>query len=135
MKSTENFKKVISAHLEYIAANDSLFAETLKKENKNIDDCITYILNTVQKSGSNGFEDQEIFSMAIHYYDEDDLKAGPPISCQVISNHVVEITEEEKALAKKEALRIVVSTEMQRITKKTTKKVEQKQGEQVDLFA
>ena len=136
MKSTENFKKVINAHLEYIAANDSLFAETLKKENKNIDDCVTYILNQVKQSGSNGFEDEEIFSMAIHYYDEDDIKPGAKVDCKIVSNHKTELTEADIQEAKQKALKIVVSTEMERLTRKVTpKKVEQKVVEQVDLFA
>ena len=126
MKSTENFKRVISQHLESVALNDSLFAETLKKENKNIDDCINYILNTVQKSGFHGFEDDEIFGMAIHYYDEDELTGGQAVQCKVVTNHTVKLTEEEMQEAKKEALRIVVSTEMQRITRKVTPKKEEK---------
>lgn len=135
MKSTENFKKVISAHLEYIASNDPLFAETLKKENKNIDDCIDYILNQVKESGSNGFEDEEIFSMAIHYYDEDDIKPGAKVNCKIVSNHKVELTETDIQEAKAIALNKVISEEKERLTKKSTKKAEQKVGEQVDLFA
>ena len=39
------------------------------KEHKNLDDCITFILNYVQQSGCNGFTDAEIYSLAVHYYD------------------------------------------------------------------
>lgn len=74
MKSTENFKKVILAYLQKRAAEDPLFAVTFAKPDKNIDDCINHIINTVQKSGCNGFEDQEIYSMAVHYYDEDGIE-------------------------------------------------------------
>lgn len=108
MKSTENFKQVISKHLEGVAANDPLFAETLKKPNKNIDDCINYILNTVQKSGCNGFDDSEIFNMAIHYYDEDDIGVKSNVNCKVVVNHTVELTEEDKALAKDKAMQLVI---------------------------
>lgn len=88
MKTTDNFKKVIQNHLEQLAVNDSLFAETLKKKNKNIDDCITYILNQVKASGCSGFADDEIFEMAVHYYDEDDIKPGAKISsANVVVNH------------------------------------------------
>ena len=51
MKSTEHFKKVIEDYLNDRAENDKLFAEKYANEKKNIDDCITYILNEVQKSG------------------------------------------------------------------------------------
>jgi hypothetical protein len=37
---------------------------------------INYILRDSSKKGINGFEDNEIYQMAIHYYDEDDLKAS-----------------------------------------------------------
>lgn len=90
MKATDAFSKIISEHLQGVALNDHLFAETLKKPNKNIDDCLTYILNTVQKSGCNGFEDSEVFAMAVHYYDEDDIKAGKPVKCKVVVNHTEE---------------------------------------------
>ncbi|MCW0484044.1 PcfK-like family protein [Gaoshiqia sediminis] len=90
MKSTDNFKKVIEAHLQHRASMDPLFAVTLKKENKNIDDCITYILNTVHKSGCNGFTDDEVFGMAAHYYDEDNIEVGKPINARVVVNHKVE---------------------------------------------
>jgi hypothetical protein len=120
MKGTENFKKVISAHLELTAQRDSLFAETLKKENKNIDECINYILDTVHKSGCNGFEDEEIFNMAIHYYDEDDIKDIKKSSPKVIVNHTVVLSEEEILEAKSKALEKIVSEEKQRLTAKKT---------------
>ena len=85
------------------ANEDALFAVTYAKTNKNIDDCITYILNTVQKSGCNGFADDEIYSMAVHYYDEDSIVAGKPMNCHVVVNHTVELTAEEKEEAHREA--------------------------------
>jgi hypothetical protein len=121
MKATDNFKKVISVHLESVAAADPLFAETLKKENKSIDGCINYIMNTVQKSGCNGFADDEIFNMAMHYYDEDSIKDGKPVSGKVIVNHKVELTPEEIAAAKQKAIDTVVSDEQKRITQKAAK--------------
>jgi len=89
MKGTDHFKKTINDHLLQLAANDSLFAETLKKPNKNIEGCITYIFNEVKKSGCNGFADEEVFGMAVHYYDEDDIKPGNKINATVVVNHSV----------------------------------------------
>ena len=69
MKATNHFKNTIQNYLEQRAQTDALFEWTYTtKENKNIDDCCTYILNEVQKSGCNGFADDEIFGMAVHYY-------------------------------------------------------------------
>ena len=114
MKGTEHFTRTIAEYLNQRAMTDPLFAPNLLKPNKNIEECITYILNEVQKSGCNGFDDddellrawlEKIFSMAVHYYDEDDIEVGKAVSCQVAVNHVVELTEEEKAEARQEAIK------------------------------
>lgn len=67
MKVSEQFKSTIKAYLDNMAAVDSLFAPVYQKPTKNIDNCITYILNQVKKSGCCGFSDDEIFGMALHY--------------------------------------------------------------------
>ena len=94
MNGTDHFKRTIQAYLDSRAAEDKLFAASYNKPNKNIDDCATYILNWVQKSGCNGFSDGEIYSQAVHYYDEDDIEVGKPLQCQVVVNHTVELTDE-----------------------------------------
>jgi hypothetical protein len=104
MKSTEHFQNTIKAYLDKRANEDELFATSYTKANKNITDCITYILNTVKKSGCNGFADDEIYSMAVHYFDEDNIETGKPISCHVVVNHHIELTEEEKQQARKDAI-------------------------------
>ena len=68
MKTTDHFKRTIQMFLEQRAAEDELFAKRYRNPAKNIDDCVTYILNYVQKSGCNGFSDGEIYGQAIHYY-------------------------------------------------------------------
>lgn len=83
MKGTEHFKRTIQMFLEQRAAEDELFAKSYRNPAKNIDDCVTYILNYVQKSGCNGFSDGEIYGQAIHYYDENEIEVGKPIQCQV----------------------------------------------------
>ena len=100
MKGTDHFKRTIQMFLEQRAAEDELFAKSYRNPAKNIDDCVTYILNYVQKSGCNGFSDGEIYGQAIHYYDENEIEVGKPIQCQVVVNHVVELTEEEKQEAR-----------------------------------
>ena len=59
MKGTEHFTRAIAEYLNQRAATDHLFAPNLMKPNKNIEECITYILNEVQKSGCNGFDDDD----------------------------------------------------------------------------
>ena len=118
MKGTEHFTRTIAEYLNQRAMTDPLFAPNLAKPNKNIEECVTYILNEVQKSGCNGFDDDEIFSMAVHYYDEDDIEVGKAVSCQVAVNHVVELTEEEKAEARQEAIKQYQREELAKIQKR-----------------
>lgn len=133
MKSTDHFKDTIKACLDKRSNEDTQFALAYAKENKNIDDCITYILNSVQQSGCNGFADDEIFGMAVHYYDEDNIDIGKPISSKVIVNHPVEITQDEKDEAKKQAIESYkneVLSEMRAKTIKPKKKAEPENIEQ-----
>ena len=92
MKGTDHFKRTIQMYLEQRAEEDTLFAKNYRNPAKNIDDCVTYILNYVQKSGCNGFTDGEIYGQAVHYYDENEIEVGKPIQCQVAVNHIVELT-------------------------------------------
>jgi len=136
MKGTESFKNAISAHLERVASKDEQFAEKLKNKDKNIDDCVTYILNQVQKSGCNGFADEEIYGMAIHYYDEEKVDVGKKIaSGSVVVNHQVELTEKEIEAAKKEAKEKLIAEERERLTKRNKPaKVEKTKLEEPNLF-
>ena len=102
-KVSAPFKQAIKAYLDKRAAEDTLFAQTYAKENKNLDECCNYILQEVKKSGCCGFDDDEIYNMAIHYYDEDDIKDVKPVSAKVVINHTVELSDEEKAEAKEKA--------------------------------
>jgi|AntDeeMinimDraft_6_1070357.scaffolds.fasta_scaffold00362_23 hypothetical protein len=134
MKATDNFKKLIEQHLKRAAQLNSLFEEKLKNPKKNIDDCVTYILNQVKKSGMNGFEDTEIYGMAMHYYDEENVKPGDKLTNgQVIVNHHMELTDEEVAEIKKQAKDKMIAKEISRLEKKPEKtdfkKEEKKQGE------
>ena len=138
MKPTDPFKIAIKKHLEELAAKDELFAETMKKPHKNIDDCCNYILNEVQKSGCNGFTDSEIYGMAVHYYDEDDIKPGKKINAKVIVNHSVELTEKEIEDAKQKAIDQAIQEAKEKMQKKKTpkKEVQEKQvAPQIDLFS
>ncbi len=105
MKATDYFKQTIQNYLELRAESDALFTPRYHNPRKSIDDCITYILNEVRRSGCNGFADDEIYSMALHYYDEEDIDVGKPINCKVVVNHTIELTEEEKQQAHEQALR------------------------------
>ena len=120
MQVSVSFKNSIQSYLEQRAEYDELFARSYRNPLKNIEDCITYILNYVQKSGCNGFDDDEIFGQAVHYYDEADIEVGEPIDCKVVVNHHVELTEEEKAEARKEAIKRAENEAYNRMAQRKT---------------
>ena len=138
MNGTEQFTRTIAEYLNLRAATDPLFAPNLAKPHKNIEDCITYILKQVQQSGCNGFEDDEIYSMAVHYYDEDDLEMGSHVACHVVVNHTIVLTEEEKAEARKQAIQQYQAQELRRLQEprqvKTKASTDSEQARQPSLF-
>ena len=105
MKGSDAFKATIKKYLDDMADRNELFKERYANPNKNIEDCITYILNTVQKTQCNGFEDSEIYSMAVHYYQEDNVEIGlntlKVIQCYGPHNEVNEFTEPTISLINK----------------------------------
>lgn len=124
MKGSDKFKETIKAYLDKRAETDVLFSFQYSKPEKNIDDCITYILNTVKQSGCNGFSDDEIYSMAVHFFDEDNIDIGNPINAHVVAvvNQVVELTAEEKAQAHREAMQRAQEEAYRKMTQPTKKK-------------
>lgn len=75
-----NFETTIQTYLENRAKEDSLFAETYKKENKSIEECCKYIMQQAQKmynkrvNGGIAIDRKTVYGWAVHYYDEDDIK-------------------------------------------------------------
>ncbi|AIM37405.1 hypothetical protein KO02_12415 [Sphingobacterium sp. ML3W] len=101
MKASNDFQTTIQEHLNELASKDPLFAETLKKKNKNINECCHYILSEVQKAKRNAWTDPEIFNMAVHYYDEDDIKNVKSIN-NYSAIHTTEKVSEVEGKVKKE---------------------------------
>lgn len=115
MKSSERFKETIKAYLDKRAETDELFRAKYETTTRTIDDIVTYILNQVKASGCCGFSDDEIYSMAVHVIDEPDIEIGKPFDCNVVVNHHVELTEEEKAEQKALALKRFQEDEYRRL--------------------
>ena len=118
--------------VEQRAAEDALFAKNYRNPAKNIDDCVTYILNYVQRSGCNGFTDGEIFGQAVHYYDENEIEVGKPLQCQIAVNHVVELTAEEKAEARQRAIRQYQDEELRKMQNRQRARAAKPQKPQVE---
>ena len=136
MKGTEHFKVSIESHLNMLASKDELFAVTLDKENKSIDECVSYIIEQVKASGMNGFASEDIYAMAVHYYDEDDIKVkGGAYNGKIVVDHPIKLTDKEKSEAKESAIRELIVENKNKL-RKPKKEVADKtdKNEQASLF-
>ena len=118
MKATSDFKEIIENHLKAKALTDKAFDVKLGNESKSIEDCITYILNTVKKSGNSGFSDTEVFGMAIHYYDENKIDIGGKVEAKVVVNHTAELSEGDIEKAKQAAMDQLIEEQKAKLTAK-----------------
>lgn len=124
MTGTEHFKQAIKAYLDERAKADELFAVSYAKANKNLDDCITFILNqakAIAQEGGCGMTDDEVYSLATHYYDEDNIEVGKAINCGVIVNHRVELSEQKKTEAREKALKAYQAEELRKIQQRNSR--------------
>ncbi len=102
----------------YLLSRDDI-QKNLNKKNKSLDECFNYVLNEISKkcvkNGNVGYaagDDQELFDLAVHYYDEDDIKVSKPKfrtnangsatkkDLESISNHKKALKEDKKIIEK-----------------------------------
>lgn len=141
-------KDVIKKYLDERAAQDPQFAISYAKPNKNLDECVDYIMSEARKEikGSSGYlEDEKVFGWAVHYYDEDNIKVEKQNGWRAMPGKhskveeaaaKVELTEEEKEQARKLAMERAIEEQRKKITAKPSKP-EAKPGKtfvQLDLF-
>lgn len=63
------------------------------------------------------YTDDEVYSLAVHYYDEENLEVGKMPNCEIVCPQV-ELTEEELKQARRMAMDKAISDERERIMKK-----------------
>lgn len=123
MNGTKAFQDTIAQYLMARAENDPLVAVKLANPSKTMEQCCAYIIGEVKKSGCCGFTDDEIFGMAMHFWEEPEIEVGTIPNCKVVVNHIVELTEEEKEQARQEAIAKLRNEELAKMRKaKTTEK-------------
>lgn len=139
--SQDSFKKTIQSYLDNRAKTDELFAKSYAKSGKSIDECCNYILGEAKKQGNAvAMTDAEVFGMAVHYYDEDDIKinklpTNARASVSVPASKVVELTEEDKEKARQEAIKRLAEEQHALLRKKPTRsKKEVTEVKQMSLF-
>ena len=121
------FEKAIKAFLDDKAGTDPAFAEKYRSEKKNITDCCKFIIAEVKKS-CKGKEaactDEYVYGLAMHYYDEENIKAPANApSCRVVPGDM-ELSEEDKKEAREEAMRRLKEQEVQEQMRKERQRQE-----------
>lgn len=132
----KEFKEIIQKYLQQRSEEDTLFAPKFANPQKSIDECCRYILGEARKRGTSVvMNDAEVFGMAVHYYDEENIKieevsAGYSVS----SSHKVELTEEEKNAAREAAIKRLAEEQYRSLKKKPAKKKIDENVQQMSLF-
>jgi hypothetical protein len=137
---TNSFQDAIKSYLDERVKTDELFAKAYAKSNKSLKECYDYIMGEAKKRGNAvAMTDEEVFSLAVHYYDEDNIKVNKvsggykvsaPTSAPVPK---VELTEEDKKKAREEAIKRLTEEQYASIKKKPNKRKEE-DVQQMSLF-
>ena len=133
----KEFKDTIQKYLEQRVAEDPLFAPKFENPKKNIDECCRYILGEARKRGTAvAMSDVEVFGMAVHYYDEENIKIENVPSGRSVSStsRKVELTEEEKNAAREAAIKRLAEEQYRSLKKKPAKKKADTNVQQMSLF-
>ncbi len=136
----KTFKEAIKSYLDERARTDELFAKSYAKENKNLDECCSYIMGEAKKLGNAVcISDNEVFGMAVHYYDEDDIKVNKlPAGTRAVASTLsqpVKLTEEDKKRAREEAIRRLAEEQYALLKKKPSRaKKDTTEVQQMSLF-
>lgn len=124
-KYSTDFEKAIKDYLDSFAKASLEFYLKYTNPDKTIDECCEYIIGEVQSSGRNAFTDDEVFYLARHYYEEENIKIKKISgSCNVVANHYYELTEEEKKKAREDAINDFKEKELKRLLDQDKKKKE-----------
>ncbi len=100
-KAMEHFENAIREYLDKRAKEDVKFAEKYSDKKKSVAKCCQFILGEIKKLAKGnwyGATDAEVYGLAVHYYDEPDIKVDGNVKADVVINR--ELTEEEKAAGK-----------------------------------
>lgn len=114
------FENAIKEYLDARAKEDVKFAEKYSNEKKSIEECCSFILGEMRKkakSGIYGATDAEVFGLAVHYYDEEDIKVEKKTAAMI---------EEDKR--RKEELRKRTAEEKKHKEQERKKKEQEEEG-------
>lgn len=127
MKSSENFIEAIRHYLNSRAESDNLFAIRYADPSKSVEECCQYILNEVKRQRVSVMTNDEVYSLATHYFDGDvsEKEIGKPINCKVVISKD-QLTEEDKAELKQQAMEQYKQEQLREIRSQSKPKAQPK---------
>lgn len=127
MKSSENFIEAIRHYLDSRVESDNLFAIRYADPSKSVEECCQYILNEVKRQGVSVMTNDEVYSLATHYFDGDvsEKEIGKPINCKVVISKD-QLTEEDKAELKQQAMEQYKQEQLREIRSQSKPKAQPK---------
>lgn len=136
------FMEVIKSYLDRRAESDEAFAREYANEKKSVEGCCTFILGEVRRSGRQALTDDEVFGMAVHYYDEEGLTVEPLAGHVTVVVPGTEVTgaapakpaRKAKAKAKKEAKEPAKKAAKKAAKEPTKAKAKDVEPQQLSLF-
>lgn len=149
MSKQESIKDAIKSYLDERARTDELFARSYAKKNKSIDECFAYIMGEALKnsiavaSGVEGcaMDNDVVYGMAVHYYDEDDIKVNKlPSNVRTSASTTtpvkpVKLAEEDEKRVHEEAIKCLTEKQYALLKKKPSRsKKEVTEVQQMSLF-
>lgn len=109
MANFKSFEDAIKTYLDELAKIDELFAKTYSKKGKSIKECCNYIMGEAKKAAKGGtsiaLSDEEVYALAIHYYDEDDISASDEVVGEVVVPTKAEKANKPKTSKRKKAVK------------------------------
>lgn len=141
LKNEKNPSSIkIGSYLLERSKTDPSIASAIQKENKSLKECLRFLAGEAFKlmirEGNVGYApttDEWDYSMAVHYYDEDDIKIAPLKGVEKVA---VKAVDQKKIVTKqKENQAPSVQTQQPKETVKTTRKKKSDPVEgQISLF-
>lgn len=105
------------------AETDPSVKNNLQKEKKSLKECWAYVLGEVAKTmyrngnfGCAAGDDEDLYALAVHYYDEDDIKITPLPSNMKVKAKMDE-DKKEKQAAESEPKELPKKEKVKRISK------------------
>lgn len=136
------FEQALKTYLDKRAQDDPLFATSYAKPKKSIQECARYCMQEARKLVKDNVavvDNATVYGWAVHYYDEDNIKVTgnySQVHAEVSHTAKVELTEQEKAEAKKIAMERAIEEQRKQLHTKNKKAAQTKENEpiQTSLF-